>query len=372
MRAYTTSLDAAPKDGRVNADTVIGTTASHTKEGDKMNQPSESPSRREDDILPSIKMYQDIVDRAHSEVNSVREVYKWLCVGLGIIISTGIGCAVYLTYNNIREMRADMKADRADMRANMKDEIELVKTKAKQDYLLLATDLKSSVENKTQDVQRTVNSRIDAEFNNDKIKTLVTNKAQDRIDAIADPYISKQVEQKITPKISAFNKTLKEIENNVNFNAAFSAAQNDDRSAFEQLRKWANDKTYPLRTKAQESVDGIIYIKSSVFQYLTWENSYPWKPGTDPSKLNLADLRKQFGSEALPGMRTSLIDYLDTRNDINKKDKLKFLQEILLTDKSLDVSIRSIQLCNKITGQNFDPFDAKVVLDWYSKPRNIE
>jgi len=339
-----------------------------------MNQRGETPIRREDDTLPTIKMYQDIVDRAHSEVNSVREVYKWLCVGLGMIISTGIGFAAYLTYSNVRDMRADMKADRADMRANMKDELELMKIKAKQDYLMLEANLKTSVENKAQYVQKTVNSRIDAEFNKDNINTLVTNKAQERIDTIADIYIGKQVEQKITPHIISFNKNLKEFDNKVEFNAALSAAQNDDRESFELLRKWANDKKHPFTKKAQESVDGIIYSKNSTFQYLTWEgNSYPWKPGVDPSKLTLIDLKKQYKADALPGFRNSLLDYLSSRKDIPNKDKLKFLHEVLQTDKSLDVSIHAIQLFNEISGQNFDPFDSKTVLDWYSKhSREIE
>lgn len=55
-----------------------------------MEQENEASDRQMVGVLPTIKMYQDIVDRAHSEVKSVCNVYYWLSGIIGIILSVGI------------------------------------------------------------------------------------------------------------------------------------------------------------------------------------------------------------------------------------------------------------------------------------------
>lgn len=191
-----------------------------------MDQTGETPERQGSGDLPTIKMYQDIVDRAHTEVRYVRDVYKWLLASLTIIISVGIVMAVYLTYNNIHEMRndmqhelagfkEDMKADRSEMRSDMKaeradnkTEIELLKARAKQDYLQLETELKSSVAKSVHDVEGKVKTRIDTEFNDKNIHGLVEATAKERVDKIAEPYINQQIDKKIAPKLIAVDNKL--------------------------------------------------------------------------------------------------------------------------------------------------------------------
>jgi len=153
-----------------------------------MSHAKETIESQRPDERTTIEMYQNIVDRAHTEVESVRKVYYWFSGIIGVILTVGIGSYTFLTYKSLHEMRADMR-----------DEVELMKKRATNDYTALATDLKSSVENKVLNVEKSVSSRIDAAFDNNNIQELVRNKAQERIDKVADRIISQQIEKKIMP-----------------------------------------------------------------------------------------------------------------------------------------------------------------------------
>jgi len=308
------------------------------------------------DVLPTIKMYQDIVDRAHKEVEHVRHFYTLAAGLIAAIFTVGISTFVFFTYKNTHEMKAEMK-----------EEVELMKKKATQDYSILANDLKSTVESKSQNVERSVNARIDSEFDKDNIRGLVTEKAQERIDKVADNYIGQHISAKITPKISAVDKSVKALEKNVEFNAVSSAAQNDDKFAFEQLQKWTQDKSYPLREKAEQSYNLIVFSKKGTQTYLTGEYVYAGLPGVDISKLSLAELKAQYQKDILPGFRFSLLEHINGRKNISRKDKIAFFIDVLKTDKSLDVSLHAAELINKLSGQQLDVFNTKLFLDWYDK-----
>jgi hypothetical protein len=242
------------------------------------------------------------------------------------------------------EMKADMKAERADMKA----EIELMKEKAKQDYLQLETDLKSSVSKSVRDVEGKVKTRIDAEFDDKNIHRLVEVTAKEHIDKVADNIIGQQIDKKISPKLDVVDKRLKELTIDIEFDSVLVAAKNDDYYAYEQLNNWSNDKSYPLRVKAQQALRGM----NSGAVYLVAEEPYPWKPGIDPSKLTMVELRKEFRSAERAGNKRSLLEYLVERKDIAKKEKLDFLNEVEKTDQSLTVRGAAQQYIDKLSKEN--------------------
>lgn len=83
-------------DGEQNQ-TSKGVTQSFSAEPNVIEKQESTPS--------SLEQFEKIVDRAHKEIEGVRNVYIWLAGILGIILATGIGLATYLTYNNARDMR---------------------------------------------------------------------------------------------------------------------------------------------------------------------------------------------------------------------------------------------------------------------------
>lgn len=73
-----------------------------------MDQPEETHEQKGINMSPSIQMYQDIVDRAHKEVEFVRKAYIWLGSLITIIISVGLVTATFFTYKSLRDMRSDL------------------------------------------------------------------------------------------------------------------------------------------------------------------------------------------------------------------------------------------------------------------------
>jgi len=75
--------------------------------------------------------YERIVDRAHKEIESVRTVYKTLAWIIGTIITVGIACITFLTYNTIHEMRSDLTDQLTkEVRARIEEEFEQPAIKA--------------------------------------------------------------------------------------------------------------------------------------------------------------------------------------------------------------------------------------------------
>ena len=66
-----------------------------------------------------IDRYERIVERAHSEVQAVRSVYKWFAGLIGIISAVGIGAATFLTYNTLTDMRTDFRGIKSDIQKEL-------------------------------------------------------------------------------------------------------------------------------------------------------------------------------------------------------------------------------------------------------------
>lgn len=320
-----------------------------------MEGANEASEAKEAGVLPTIKMYQDIVDRAHAEVEAVRKMYYWLSGVIGLILSVGIGSGTFLTYKSFHDMRVDMK-----------EEVEIMKKRAMQDYTMLASDLKSTVESKSQNVERAVNSRIDAEFNKDNIKGLVTSKAQEHIDIVADNYIDKHINNKITPKIKKVNDDIRKIELDVEFNAVSSAAKNDDTKAFQKLLAWSNDKSYPFKDQANQIVGEIKSTKNTILS-LPMTYDPPNNIKTNSVSSHIKQVYKEYNETVLPGLRVNIVEYVYGSADISKTDKLNFIHDVIKIDNNLDVVLHATTIFNKLTGQNVDPYNINLVLGWFSK-----
>ncbi len=118
------------------------------------------------------------------------------------------------------------------------------------------------------------------------------------------------------------------------FHSTLLAAQSDDRKAFDQLGKWAQDPASPLSNAALQAWTAIIESHES----LLWSGSLevPWKEGVDPAKLSLVELKADFPAHPSQ-VRIALLAYISKRNDIPKKERMSFLIEVIRHDASLRV-----------------------------------
>lgn len=169
------------------------------------------------DQFTILKQYQDIVDRAHKEIEYVRNAYKWLISLTGICLTLIFVVGIYFTHKEMSGMRTDLK------------------------------DLKEEVKN-----------RVDTELSKDSIQTLINNKVSTRVDTMADGLIEEKITLKITPKIEESDNKLKIIDNQLkeslkvsknvkelsDFMLTFTKAQSDDSEAYEQLGIWGTKESY--------------------------------------------------------------------------------------------------------------------------------
>jgi hypothetical protein len=215
-----------------------------------------------------VKQYQNIVDRAHREVEQVRSVYKWLAGSLAVIISVGIFFIAFFSYKNMSDLIKDNKELRKEMKDESRIELDNIKQKSSQEVASLSNNLNQNLEKVVNKVGTQVNHRIEEEFNKDNIKALVERKAQERIDKVADQSIERKISQKVTPKLDAVAKSaddlnnkyidardkVKQLTGDLDVQAerlklsklADEAIEKRNRSAYFQLKGYAKDSSYPV------------------------------------------------------------------------------------------------------------------------------
>lgn len=128
------------------------------------------------------------------------------------------------------------------------------------------------------------------------------------------------------------SRTVSELQLVTDFTTTVVAAQNDDRRAFDQLRAWADDKSYPFSSRAQQAWETVLNDHAQPFY--TSNLSFPWRKGLDPSALSLSDLGGTYKS--IPSfLKPALIEYIWKREDILKKNRMQFLIGVIQNDRSL-------------------------------------
>lgn len=128
------------------------------------------PSQTEE--ISELDRYERIVDRAHKEIEGVRTVYKWLFGCLTIIFVFGVTLAVIFIGKDLNAIKSRLN-DEADT------------------------------------VSQLVKDRINEEFKQENIQSLVEEKAEARIEKITDQLISQQIKKIIDPQIAGIREEVK-------------------------------------------------------------------------------------------------------------------------------------------------------------------
>jgi hypothetical protein len=322
----------------------------------------------------SIQKYFEIIDRAQKEVDRVSSAYKIAASCITFIIVAG-GIAFYA---NVHDMRSEMRDNLKSETDFMKTNVELMKTKSSQEFLILSDSLKHGLERNVASFERKVEYRIDDQFNKENIKGLVEEKAKERIDKYADELINRQIQSDINPKIAAtegkieslnaeVSKTLDKfniLNQDLEFIKIVSAAQNDDRMAFDQLRSWSDKENYPLHTKAAQAWLAIMNDADSAIRW--GDLKVPWPENLEPSKLTINDLRTLYNS-APDWIKPALIQYVWKRDDIAKLDRLEFLIEVMKKDKSLRAVDQAGRFFRAENNLKIKTLAYPEMLDWWGK-----
>lgn len=198
-----------------------------------------------------VDKYDKIVNRSISEIEYIRNTYKWYVGIASSIIIIVIGAAYFLISDNINGYEDII---------NKKFSSILESTREKQD------SLNSKFVSET---EKNIKSIIAQNFNDKKIRKTIELVATEKVDSISNQYLNELVEQKITPKLNSILSDLDIADAKIQFMDFYLskvAAYNDDRIAFEKLIAIAQDKTNNYSTESGQIVQSILnkYSQSAV------------------------------------------------------------------------------------------------------------
>lgn len=160
---------------------------------------------------------------------------------------------------------------------------------------------------------------------------------------------------------------LKELTTITEFSKVLAAAQNDDRRAFDKLASYVDDTSFPMRKEAAN-----VYVSIRANHGGPIEPGYmnvTWPKGVDPNKLSITDLKDIYmSSDSM--YHADLVNYVQTRKDIPKKDRMELFIEVLRDDESLNATSYAGKFFAKEAGIEWRPFVIKPLLDWWEQNKD--
>jgi hypothetical protein len=161
-------------------------------------------------------------------------------------------------------------------------------------------------------------------------------------------------------------ESLSNLESASEYHSTFLAAQGDDREAYDRLKEWAEDESYPFRFQAEQAWNKILDDHS---QMMFTERTISWKEGVDPSGFTLTDLRDEYQG-ASTDLKPAFIGYIWKREDIPEGERLAFLVEVLGTDKSLKACEYAGRYFKEGTELKVKPLAIDDMLDWWEENKD--
>ena len=275
----------------------------------------------------------------HAE-KQIARVWKTYAV-LGTLLTVLIAVGAFLTYKSI-----------SDFRSSISDEVRTEK------------DI----------VQRQVEIQIEQEFGRDAIQALITQKAEERIDLVADKLIAAQIEEQITAVRVEFEQGLDDLgvrtadaevlvaelvataaglESSVEMALLVFGAISDSRADFDSLIDIAQDEDHPHSDLAARTVRRIQHTHDWSAMYLGRELQSETGVTTSDILAALADPRSEFRQAAL-----------DTIWSREEEGMIPAILELLKEETELTVCAAATRALSKLTGIRSGPLDINFWLRW--------
>lgn len=171
------------------------------------NKPSQTEEKKE------LDRYEKLVGQAHDEIAWIRNVYKWVFGGISAIFVVGVAFAVIFIGKDL-------------------------------------SDIKRSINNKVDIIEKQVENRIGEEFKTKTIQDLIEKKVEEYIEGEAEQFITVKINKGMTLFQTQIENTLKEADNEVEKLGNLAAiqfvavrAQNGSKAFYTQLKEAAKQLT---------------------------------------------------------------------------------------------------------------------------------
>jgi len=170
--------------------------------------------------------------------------------------------------------------------------------------------------------------------------------------------------------IAKANATLANLDAATELTMTVVAAQNDDRKAFDTLKKWSEDKNNRFSSQAAQAWSTIFESHSDSMYYSNFTS--PWIDGFDPSKLSLPELAQQYRHASAQSalFKPAVLEYIWKRDDISKVDRLDFMVDVMKNDASLTAVEYAGRYFTAGTGQKIKPMATEYLVKWWENHRH--
>ena len=364
--------------------------SSPAKSSSEPAAPTESSGTVEKRALDAVTA---LADFAKSEISWVRTAYKFGISFVGTVVTVGVGLGIWFTYKSASDFKSETRQDIDREKQELHERLSTYKSE-------VTSELSKDVEG----VRKQVEARVNQEFEREHISRLVESNAQVRIDQIADKLIREQVAKQITPLkdeltqlinssveaqresitrldakteqsqkteesmhevLNEARKTLNQVEVQSKFIMTVMAAQNDDRSAYATIHKWANDSSYPLRMDAARTEMMISR------DYVGWQGEkpyleMPWKEGVDPQEMTLDEIQRMWNS--LPSnLAQAFVVFVWDHKKLTKEEKHMFMHKVLSDSRnSLQAADKAARIMAGEAKVKYNPpFHFSEIEKWY-------
>jgi len=305
------------------------------------NEANRKERKEKDDLC----YYKEIVEHAHKQIEFVRNYYIWLLGAIVILIALGM----YFIGKSFSDMRADSRS-----------EIDII--------------------------TRQVKTRIDQEFDKENLRKRIEIAAQDKVDEIAVPLISKDLNEMIVPKIQAAEKKVEDINDSitdlenrvkkadeeqrllskdVELLRLFFDVRRGKRNAFEKLQDIASISTGKQSELAHALLDDIsLYYEDLKFK--VYHKGLISKITNALYNPNAEIIYQGISDPNLPSNRRRAFI-----NEISEQKLQYFVEElvrIVRTDSDLNVAADAAKAIQDLVNEDFSccpPFSSE--LNWWEK-----
>lgn len=296
----------------------------------------------------TIDLFEKILSRSEKEVERVYKYYRLAASLVGLIIAVGI----YVSYASISDFKDEIRKDVSDFKSSLKQQ-----TKIFTDSLNLDTN------NKVALVQKAIVSKIDEEFDKEKISDLVEIKASDRVDKVADRLIKGQIDERVDKKIKLSEVELGKLIEKTQYQLLELKALNDDRLAFDSLLVISGSKS-PYAVEARASVENIM----TEYENLSYGLSA--SGGDEYLKQDINEIRKASKKLGV-SERIGIIWYIWNLANIKIKDRLEFFVDLVRLDRSLKVVSAASEKIIALKKLPFRKLDITKILNWWEKEKKL-
>lgn len=247
-------------------------------------------------------------------------------------------------------------------------------------------------------LKQQISMRLDAEFNEPNLKATVRESAQAEANVIireqVAPAVAKfredvnnftaqaaseteRLESEFTRFVAKMAETTQvhsEILEKLTFLNVYTQtvinAEAGYRKAYDQLRSWANDKSFLLTEQALQVYKKITSIHNPAAYKHKWPIS-SWFGDGDPSTLNLPELVSYYQKQTpLSFRKVAVIDYIYFRKDLPKVGKMQFFIKVIEKDDSLDAVEFAGRYFRTLAGLKLHPLAVDDYLKWWAENKD--